>query len=57
MERFQPGVLLQSPDGEVENRRTVEGHVDDSGQLINEEGVEEYNKEKGTNLTLLEGAG
>ena len=56
MEKFQPGVLLRSPDGGVEDRRTVEGHVDDARQLINDEGIDTYNEKMGTTLTLLEGA-
>ena len=56
MEKFQPGIILKSPDGRIVDKRTVEGHVDDSRQLVNTEGIKQYNIENGTDLKLLEGA-
>ena len=53
---FQPGVRFTSPDGKEIDERWVEGHVDDSRQCVNKEGVEKYNREKGSNLTLGEAA-
>ena len=34
----------------------MEGHVDDSWQLINRAGIEKYNRENGMELSLAEGA-
>ena len=39
MEKFQPGIVMISPDGKIVYKRTVEGHVDDSRQVINDEGI------------------
>ena len=39
MKNFQPGIVMISPDGKIVYKRTVEGHVDDSRQVINDEGI------------------
>ena len=54
--RHQPGMLLTSPAQDVIDFRTAEKHVDDSRQGINEGGVEKFNIENKTNLTLEEAA-
>ena len=53
---FQPGVSFSSPNGKTTDASWVKGHVDDSRQSVNTEGVERYNIERGTNLTLGEAA-
>ena len=54
--KFQPGVLYRSPDRTVEDRRDIEGFVDDSNQGVNTEGVAKYNKERGSEMTIGEAA-
>ena len=54
--KFQPGVLYRSPDKTVEDRRDAEGYVDDSNQGVNSEGVEKYNEERGSEMTIGEAA-
>ena len=54
--KHQPGMLLTSPAQDVIDFRTAEKHGDDSRQGINEGGVEKFNTENETNLTLEEAA-
>ena len=52
----QPGMTLESPDGETIDEHHAEMSVDDSRQGINETGVKKYNDERGEELTLQEAA-
>ena len=56
LEDNQPGLFLTSPDGSTTDFRAAEKHVDDSRQGVNEAGVEKFNNEHMTNLTLEEAA-
>ena len=56
IEKYQPMILLRTPDGSVEDFRTDEAHFDDSRKVTNVSGVQKYNKEKGTCLCVLEAA-
>ena len=52
----QPGIYLVSPDGETEDFRTAEASIDDARQVVNTGGVNKFNREQGTSLTLEQAA-
>ena len=52
----QPGIYLESPDRNTKDFRTAEASVDDARQGVNTSGVEKFNRENGTNLTLIQAA-
>ena len=53
---FQPGLVLKSPAGEIEDIRSGEMNTDDSLQGINKEGVSQFNKKHNVNMTLMQAA-
>ena len=55
METNQPGQIFFSPTKEIKATQTIDAFVDDSNLSVNETGVREYNRKRGTNLTI-EGA-
>ena len=56
LDENQPGLLLKSPTGEIQDRRSGEMNTDDSRQGINEGGTKHFNETHGTRLTLLQAA-
>ena len=56
LEENQPGIYLESPDGKTQDFRVAEASVDDARQGVNTGGVERFNKEKGTDLSLEQAA-
>ena len=54
METNQPGQVFFNPTKEIKASQTIDAFVDDSNLSVNETGVREYNKKRGTNLSIEE---